>query len=147
MIKHIKTIGYASLGYDSALIIRELKNELKDGVLLVDVRQTPYGLVNKQDLKKELNFQYYSAMGFGNPNYQDVIKFKQQVDNLLKYAGERYHTIILMCAEADVNRCHRKEIAEKLSPILKADVEHLRQKSYSNEVMKDRKITDFTGDV
>lgn len=112
-LTHIGGMMIYTFGYGGQLHILYKQILPKDDILLVDVRQRPYGLVKKNRLQKYDN--YISITEFGNPNYLDSNVFQRGVKKLIdKLNSGDYRKIVLMCAEKDVNRCHRKDVAELL---------------------------------
>ena len=100
----IFTIGYSALGYKAEMIIPELKKLIKQfDAILIDIRSNPYGLVNLPELKKALSdrYEWHGELGF--PAYLTATK-----------TDITYENVLLMCAEKNVDNCHRKDVAEKM---------------------------------
>jgi len=96
-------------------IINNIKALLKPNELIVDVRERPFGLINMPDLRRELRDQYFWAKEWGNPSYKNAETFKERLTKIINYSKLKgLDTLILMCAEVDVNRCHRKDIKQKI---------------------------------
>ena len=113
--KIIYNIGYQ--GKNQQQFIELLK---KAGItLLADLREKPYSRIpgfNKNALKSSLK-----AEGIGYKHVGMVLggftckRGQWQIGcELLNELAAR-ETIAMMCMEADVNQCHRKEVAEMLT--------------------------------
>lgn len=122
------TIGYGGLGRDNLPggkgyakeedVIEDLKRIVAERrAVLVDIRSRPYGLVNMPMLKKALGEWYVWVGELGHPQYQQ----NAPKMNLEKY-GPR---IILMCAEKNVNECHRLDTARWIAKNRGDEIEHL----------------------
>jgi uncharacterized protein (DUF488 family) len=128
------TIGYEGRGIEE--LIRILKeNNIET---LVDIRAVPYSR-NRDYMKKELEMkmnengiEYLLLKELGSPkNIRDKVRadsdydyfFKEydkhlkdkveDVTGLIAMAGGKY--ICLLCYERDINRCHRRSVAEYMA--------------------------------
>lgn len=142
------TIGYEGISLEEYLV-RLLKNDVK---ILVDVRNNPlsmkYGF-SKSQLKKycsgvgidyvhlpevgikgeqrrELNTQAdYNKLFdiYRKVNLTQTIVYQKKILNLL----EQYKRIALTCFESDINRCHRKHLAEAIQRLsdFKYEIKHI----------------------
>lgn len=129
------TIGYEGVSLEEYLV-RLLQNDVK---VLVDVRNNPlsmkYGFSKSQlekycsgvgidyvhipevgiqgEQRKELNTQTDYDKLFDNyrkVNLTRTIVYQKKILNLLK----QHRRIALTCFESDINRCHRKHLAEAI---------------------------------
>ncbi len=104
----IYTIGYTSLGFRIYQIIPKLRQIADEKrATIVDIRSRPYGLVNLNQLKRELGARYVWVQELGFPQYKE----NAERVNL------PYNNIILMCAEKDYKCCHRADVAKILRNI------------------------------
>lgn len=110
----IATIGYASFyDADRRLIIDAIK-AVSEGYILIDIRESAYGLVNYKELRNAIP-SYHWVKEFGNPEkYENEFfkipnqKFMEGIQRLKELIGRHNNDrVMLMCAEKDVNKCHR----------------------------------------
>ncbi len=66
----------------------------------------------RQPAKNSINTAWRNASFRGYADYMQTTQFKENIERLIKIAGER-HTVI-MCAEAVPWRCHRSLISDAL---------------------------------
>jgi len=121
----IYTLGYSGWTVEQVV---DVVNRL--GALLVDVRyrrssRRP-GFGGRQ-LAERLGGSYCWIRQWGNKNYRsgpvELVDFEAGVRLLAEQVAGR--PVILMCACADVERCHRKVVAERLAAHTGARVIHL----------------------
>jgi len=127
----IHTIGY---GRRSLAEVRDLMVE--HGIwLLVDIRRTPFSRArpefSRPNLQMELEAMYRPMPALGNrrdagerwePSSPEKAEHAlSQLAALVKQGV----VIALLCAEADPQRCHRREVAERLSHLTGRPVQHL----------------------
>jgi uncharacterized protein (DUF488 family) len=123
--KVIYTIGYAGFSFDE--FIEELLS--RNITALIDVRSVPYSKYYKKFSKEALteglkkynitymNFKEEFGARNGEVDFECFTKtpiFKKGIDRINNGVKKGYN-IILMCAEKDYRKCHRKTIAEKLN--------------------------------
>lgn len=125
-----------TFGYGNRSSYKELLEHIKayDIRYLVDVRKTPYGWSKiwhcgeLEDFCNRNEVRYISKKELGNtapsskwiPANQKIAN--ESLKSLVPYCKQN---IILLCAEANVNKCHRKEVAHQLSLITNIEIEHL----------------------
>lgn len=120
----LETIGYAD---------REAEQRIDDFLaqphaMLVDIRYRPYSrwrpAFNHGALAKRHNKQYHLLLSLGNKNYNDPTKDiviadpEDGVRNVLRLLDEG-HSLMLMCACKDYERCHRKIVYDLVMAALK----------------------------
>lgn len=142
------TIGYEGISLEEYLV-RLLKNDVK---VLVDVRNNPlsrkYGFSKSQlekycsgvgidyvhlpevgikgEQRRELNTQAdYNKLFdiYRKVNLTRTIVYQKKIMNLLK----QHKRIALTCFESDINRCHRKHLAEAIQRLsdFKYEIKHI----------------------
>jgi len=113
--KTIYNIGYQGKAQDE--FIQILKS--KGVTLLVDLRERPYSRIpgyNQKRLEQALKTEGIKYKHVGSVLGGFTCKRGQwQIGCELLAELSAKETIAIMCMEADVNQCHRKEIAEMLS--------------------------------
>lgn len=119
---HIFTIGYGGLtSYEP------LESYMKQhGIsLLIDIRSKPFSRRfssqvswNKKDLEKHFGMRYTHMPGMGGLGFESGEEERKRWEKTAAKDLERIKKIvnsdtkvILMCAEKDPNRCHRKQFA------------------------------------
>jgi len=122
----IYTLGYSGWSADD---VASLLDRLD--AVLVDVRMSPRSrnpAFSGRRLAERLGDRYRHVRGLGNTNYRGGEIVLHDWDGGLKElqaltSGGR--AVVLMCACADVNVCHRKVVAERLAELWSAEVVHL----------------------
>jgi len=127
----IYTIGYAGR---SLAEVRDLL--VQRGIwLLVDVRRAPFSRAwqefNRPNLQMEFEAMYRPMPALGNrkeagerwepSSPEKAERALRQLAALVKQGV----VIALLCAEIDAQRCHRREVAARLSSLTGRPVEHL----------------------
>jgi len=111
----VYTFGYQ--GRDPRELLTLCKR--KDAVV-VDVRYSPRSRNprwNRRMLEKVLGERYVWIREFGNKNYATGgrIKLVDFAAGVEKLNGLQYNCCILLCQEADPDKCHRKVVARMLN--------------------------------
>jgi len=130
--KHILTFGYGNrTSYDS-LVEYLHKHDIN---CIVDVRLSPKAWTRKwwaDQVKlfcQSQEVEYISEPRLGNtsgnrnwipPDAKDAERALQRISEMLKDKN-----VLLLCAELDPSRCHRKEVAESLNKMTHKPVNHL----------------------
>jgi uncharacterized protein (DUF488 family) len=129
----IFTFGYGNRKTYDALETYLTDYEIK---WVVDLRKSPRAWSQKwygkqlQKLCESLKIGYVSKTSLGNisgkanwipPNAEAAEEALAEVAEMA-----REGSILLLCAEMDANRCHRKEVADRLTELVSIPVEHLR---------------------
>ena len=126
-----------TFGYGNRKTYYDLINhiELKEIKHIIDVRRMPYGwnavwsYSELERFAKKHNINYESKKELGNSGHSikwipaSPRKAEEALNELAVLAKKE--TILLMCAELDYKRCHRTEVANKLSEMTGLPVEHL----------------------
>ena len=122
----IYTLGYSGWTVDDVAALLERLD-----AVAVDVRMSPRSrnpAYSGKRLSERLGDRYRHVRGFGNTNYRggeivlhDWAGGLQETLAILS-AGR---SVVLMCACADVEVCHRKVVAKRLAGLEGADVIHL----------------------
>jgi uncharacterized protein (DUF488 family) len=136
----IFTIGHSN--HDISKFVSLLKNREID--VLVDVRTSPYSKhvphFNKKKIETSLRRDAILYLYMGNRlgglsssgsggrtlKYREVSKdevFLSAIDELLKIAEKK--RVVIMCAEKDPNRCHRKHLISQELKKRKVEVIHI----------------------
>ena len=106
----IFTIGYSVAPMDLFL-------ETIEGRMIVDVRAKPHSRwqckYNKKAMTKMLGEKYISLPDLGGFGDEDPEKRKEAI--LKVKALLETQEVVLMCAEKDPRKCHRKALAEEIS--------------------------------
>lgn len=117
MIGKIHTIGYTAP--NAMELVQQLMSN--PNTLLIDTRYSPYSRLPewRQDaLAGKYGARYrYAGQFLGNVNFRGgpihLAQPKRGIAGLTMYLREG-HDLILLCACADYERCHRKEIVDRL---------------------------------
>lgn len=127
----IFTVGYGGRNVRAAY--RELEQHmLTSSGLIIDTRKkpvSPIGLFTQASLQRNFGGYYLHVPEVGNENYNkpgepivlaDEERGLRQLEDLLATAP-----LLLLCGCTDVQRCHRRYIAEKLSERSGSPIVHL----------------------
>ena len=115
------TIGYG--GKKPSKFFDEIKN--LDPEKLVDIRKNPFkaylGCYTKQYIEKKFKNEYIWIKELGNETrslppklVNEEIGFRK-LENVCRDCSR----IVLLCAEKDESRCHRKYVKEKMEKIIR----------------------------
>lgn len=121
----IYTFGYGNRLINTLIDLIE-KNNIK---LVVDVRLRPYTAWNTMwypnYLSKHLNCEYKHYKQLGNTGHTAKwIPVNVEAADIILKSLPRVD-LLLLCAEKDYIKCHRTEIANRLSELNKVEVVHL----------------------
>jgi len=122
------TAGYKNFSFYQ---FKDLVEDLD--ALIVDVRYVPYTPLpfwSIGTLQEKFGEKYIHIKELGNINYKDKtnIEIADFSTGLIRFvvASEGFKTCILLCGCIDVNKCHRKIVAEKIADQIEVErVEHL----------------------
>ena len=112
----VYTTGYLSGWTPDALAAAVVEH----GAVLCDIRFMPRSRVpgwNRAQLERLMGVQYRHLKSLGNQNYRggeidlvDLAGGLRQVETLF----DEFDCVVLMCACRDLQRCHRRLVAEEL---------------------------------
>jgi len=124
----VYSTGYLSGWTPDALAAAVAEN----GAVLCDIRFMPRSRVpgwNRAQLKRLIGAQYRHVKALGNQNYRggeialvDLPGGLQQVEALL----DEFDSVVLMCACRDLQRCHRRLVADEVGRQLGVATAELR---------------------
>ncbi len=122
----IYTLGYSGWTVDEIAACLERLD-----AVAVDVRMSPRSrnpAYSGKRLRESLGDRYRHIRGFGNINYRggEIVlhDWAGGLEEVLAILSTG-RSVVLMCACADLNVCHRKVVAERLAGLEGADVIHL----------------------
>jgi uncharacterized protein (DUF488 family) len=111
-----------------------LKNiAIEKDAIVVDCRKRPYGRqveFNANSLRRVLGEdRYWHVPELGNVNYQNggpiVLEDEAKGIGMIQHWLGNGVNVILLCVCKDVEVCHRKYIADRISELSGIDAEHL----------------------
>ncbi len=131
--QYILTFGYGNRKDYQSFIEYLQKYDVK---YVIDVRINPRAWSRKwygeqiNNLCKSKNIQYVSKTSLGNTSGKenwippDPKKADADLEEIAKIAHQA-GTILLLCAEMNPHRCHRRDVATCLSKLISRPIEHL----------------------
>lgn len=121
---------------------------IPEGAMVIDVRRYPKGwepAYCHDGLKARFGNCYLSVPSLGNiskdPNVWEPAQGQEAADIALHATAQMMHAfealntsgIVLMCAEEDPNRCHRRIVAEKVAELVTGlEIIHLGVKEHES---------------
>jgi uncharacterized protein (DUF488 family) len=120
------TLGYVGWRLDALQATLEATQ-----AVLADIRYQPYSrnpTFRKAHLQAQLGGRYVHVPALGNRNYQggpeDIVDY-QRGRRIVAGLLDQWGAVLLMCACANVETCHRKGVAEQLSHDMDIPLTHL----------------------
>jgi hypothetical protein len=137
----IFTVGYGGRKVRAAYAACE-QHMLTSSGLIIDTRKnpvSPIGLFTQASLQRNFGGYYVHVPEVGNENYNNggEIQLTDEETGLKKLEELlAMGSLLLLCGCTDIQRCHRRYIAEKLSERTGAPVVHLLNGEQMNRVGK-----------
>ena len=122
------TVGYNNFSFF------EFRDKIKSlGVIIIDIRYSPNSYStfwNKQYLEDIFGNSYIHLPELGNKNYKnpekefDIVDIEAGANKVIEYMDLGFNCILL-CACGDVDKCHRKLVAEKIKEKSNCEIIHI----------------------
>lgn len=131
----IYTTGYGNKKIDDFVQLLKM-NEIK---ILIDVRTVPYSNYrqefNRRNLAKTLEKQgifYLHKPELGGKDENVKKNWEENLGRIINIEGN----LVLMCAEGDIEKCHRKQLANMLKTKFNIETEELNWQDKNKKKQK-----------